>query len=265
MSGRYAVLLRDAQSFNVVAASKVYAEIAGMAIAQASRKIRDCGGIIDKSLTEKKADILAGRLTAGGMPAFVMPAADLAEFPEAELCRKGSKTENGFFLEKPDVSDGRRIIKRFRIIADNIMVVVCGRVREKEKYKETEVHREVSSYMGAGCGMSGPVVRTAVKTVTKERDVFKYYLDICAIEPTAHCRIAMDTFAFRSFGLGLAPTKFQNFANLAGWVKSIATQAFVDKSIMLVLDGDPKTNLNVPSMKAYDNYIFWATQMAYLP
>ena len=229
-------------------------------MADASSKMRECGGVIDESLNEQQASRLVGSLSSSRIGAVRIPAENLVEFPKAELCHRGTPTEDGFILEKTELSGGRRAIKRFHIIGQNIVLFIAGMVKEKKKYKKTEYKREVTAYTRYGA-----LVSNIPKTVTEHRDVSKYYLDICTIEPTSHCRIEAAQFNFRTFGLGIAPTKFQNLVKLVGWIKSIAAEAFIDRSIQWVLDGDPKTNLRTPSLKAYNNYVFWATQMAYLP
>jgi hypothetical protein len=260
MSGRFAVLLKDIEHFNMVKAARIYARVTRTPLVDASSRMRTCAGVIAQSLGEPEAPRLAGELTTAGMGAIAIPTAHLVEFPKVELCHRGSITEDGLILETSELSEGRRATKRFRIIGQNIMLITAGLVKERKKIQKTEVKREVTAYT-----RYGPIISNVPKTVTKYREEYKHYLDICAIEPTSHCRIDAGKFNFRNFGLGIAPTRFENFAKLAGWLKSIAEQAYIDKSIQWVLDGDPKTNLKAPSLEAYENHIFWATQMAYLP
>jgi len=260
MGARYAVLLKDIEHFDMIAAARAYRDVVGVPMADASSRMRKCGGVIDESLSKELASRLVGKLSSARIAAIKVPAENLVEFPPAELCHRGSRTEDGFILEKAELSAGRRAVKRFRIIGRNIVLFTAGIVKEKKRYKRTEYKREVTYISTYGAMMSN-----VPEVVTGHRDVFKYYLDICAIEPTSHCRIEAGQFNFLRFGLGVARTQFQNLVKLVGWIKSIATEAYIDKSIRWVLDGDPKTNLRMPCLEAYDNYVFRVTQMAYLP
>lgn len=259
MSALYAVLLRDAACLDVAVAAAIYSDVMAIPRADASLRMRVCGGVIHEAVGADEAARLAAGLSSSGMPAVTIPAEDLVEFPPAEMCHQGRIDDDGFILEQTGPVAHGRVLKRFRIQGRNIMLLVAGMVRERERQETVEHEREpVSGRQNRGLFAYRP------KTVTKYREVYRYYLDVCAIEPATHCRIEAGQFGFLSFGLAVATTSFLNLARLTAWIASIAGEAYVDKSIRYVIDGDPKTNPRAPSLQAYENYVFWATQMAYL-
>ncbi len=89
------------------------------------------------------------------------------------------------------------------------------------------------------------------------------YLDLFAIHPARHFRINPRKFAYASILPKIKSTSHENLTALVAVLGVGAKRLKIDPSIRDLMDGNPQTNLDLPSARADRLDLLWHIQMAF--
>lgn len=255
---RYALLLKEAIEVEVPKHAEILRKVKGITFPEATKMVREHGGFIYENLTEQEVQHLTSEFKAKGIETFTLPMEELVRTSSLIMVDNG-KVENGdlCLYETIQTKEG---IKReiYKIKPDQIVMLACGRVKVEEEIEKTEFTQEFFPVAG------GRYLRTpAIKTKQVVRNVWKYFLDIFVSNPLRHFRIEADSFKYGRLGLKIMPTSLKNFISLISWLASYAKDAFIDKNIQFILDGDTLISRSISGLDTYDNYLLWNLQLIF--
>jgi hypothetical protein len=277
MTDTYSVLARDALSFDATAAARAIAKATGQVLFDVRRQLRQQVGILATGLEQGPAEQLAGALSVAGVAAFALAESAFVRFPEPALLETARLAEDA--LDIADLRDtDNRPIGALKVPYANIVLLVTAHVR-------TETQKRVVE--GGAVGVVGgehpygllgalgdasrrrtrlPRPEDLIPKVRHEIQVdYDHHLDIYTVEPAHHLRLPASTFNFHQTGLEVKPTSITNLTEFVTHFVPHCTQAFVDPSILHILDGNPQTNLKFNSPDEYDAYLDWRVQVLYHP
>ncbi len=96
-----------------------------------------------------------------------------------------------------------------------------------------------------------------------DRQAWYQFLDLLLDDETCpHLRMKASNFGYTSLGERLFATQAANFMALSGLFAVRCPRAYIDSSITLLLDDDPRTRVKLPTLEAFDNYLLWKSVLS---
>jgi len=260
----YALLLKSGAELNLRAATRILAVARGVAAPDVMKQLKDRPGILDEALTEDQALAATAAFPEAGMPVFAMPASDLVMLGQTIWARTAEMRTDGLHVEGFEGGPDSTQRKRADVPWPCIALIAAARVRREEVVTRTTTRLEVKSIGGGAMRGGGVHVGLVPDKEKVTRGAWSFLLDVLSADPPLHVRFDAARFNFATSGLPLAQTSFENFCRLAIVVAKRTPAARVDQGVRLVLDGNPLTRLDVPSLAAYDNLLRWKLELARL-
>jgi len=252
---RYAVLFRPEARPDMALVAAMIAAIRSIPRFDAVRTLADCAGIVCRDLGEEDARVLAAGLTAKGMPAISIAEERLVPLPPATIIGE-ARLEEMSLLVRPLGATEDTLFED--IPWRRVRFLVGARVHSTEIVTRISVKQEL---VRRGTTREGGVgVQFRPQQEQMEQSTWAYILDILVNAPWRRYRIIADRFFYRSTGLPRQAASFANFALLVRAIVEHAASAVVDRSVRLILDGDPLTRLEARSPQQYENYLLWRLQ-----
>ena len=269
MAELFHVIARGELSVPIPVVSRTLAQATGRVAFDVTREIRERVGILASELTDAQANRAVVALLQAGVKTFALPESGLVRFPDPAFLETARLGESA--LEVADLRDAdHRRIGAVNVAYKDIVLLATAQVRTETRKRvvESEPHlHSIPPLAGTGVFAAAvPAPDAGERTVRYERQTrYDHYLDLLAVEPAHHLRLPAGSFNFVRTGLKMQPT---SLANLCQFIKALGprcTQAYIDPSVLHVMDGSPHTNLRLNSVEQYDAYLLWRTQLLYHP
>ena len=250
-----ALQAQAAPDYRVMA--KILAKEAGVPQFKLMKEIRECGGILVEDLPREKAERLVTQLNANSVPSFHAPQSDLVALPGAFLVREASATEKEIVVKGRPASGSALRVTKIKIPWKRITMLAAARVRGEEEYRTTKSFIDFRPPVVTAGGITPSRQYRRFKRTTKKRTKWQYFLDAIVAEPPLDIRFAASGFRYASLGIPLLRTSFENFCTLIKYMCLNCQEGIADRSVQLVLDGNPLTRLDSHSDQAYNDYLRW--------
>jgi len=268
----FTVFLKNPKHAENKRVAQALAGIRGVTVIDVRKHLRACCGVVAEKLNERKALALGEFLNKQGFPTVVFPDADVLRFPPPILVDRGRRLGDGISFRTDERVGEMPQGSWIEIKWENLIYMAWARVRETERYRTSDVETRYAAdrglgMMGAyavGYGAAGAASRSHhVVHKTGERQVKNQYLDFFAIHPATHLRINPQEFAYATVLPKLKRTSHENLMALVAMLGTCAERVLLDPSIRDLMDGNPRTNLDLPSPRAYEFYLLWNVQMSF--
>lgn len=266
MAELFHVIARGELSVPIPVVSRTLAQATGRVAFDVTREIRERVGILASELTEAQAGRAVAALSQAGVKTFALPEGGLVRFPDPAFLETARLGESALEVSDLRDADSRRI-GAVNVPYKDIVLLATAHVRtetEKRIIEDAASFEATPSTMMPPAGF--PISDALGRVVRHERHTeYDHYLDVLAVEPAHHLRLPAGTFNFVQTGLKMQPTSLANLCQFIKALGPLCTQAYIDASVLHVMDGNPQTNLKLNSVEQYDAYLLWRIQLLYHP
>ncbi|MHC4878010.1 MAG: hypothetical protein ACYTGL_16265 [Planctomycetota bacterium] len=232
------ILDRDDAAFDSRLAAETIASAVDLVVAEVQQWLAISPGFMTGKLSEYDADRVAAALNYRGVPAIVIPIAEVIELPDVIEVVRGQVLDDGFaaisrrettvvkwgdilWMELPEVQSARTVEQEDMVFSDD----------EDGGTEVVKVRRHVTEW--------------------------HVHLDLVCYDPWCLLRIRPDQFAFAATGLKVHPSRHQNLNALCIALATRATHATFGPGMKWFENAAPMEPVRVPDMQTYQKRLSW--------
>jgi len=259
-AGTFTVFLRDPGNALDERVIGALAAVRGVKALDVRKHLVECNGVLADDLERPQAAALVGALKKHGITTHTWSNDKVLRFPDPMRVGAAKPIPEGWSWRTEERTGDTPARAWLPVPWENLIYIAWARVRESETITEATVVPGDVHFVGMrGAARGSP----RVEHKKKERLTKNQYIDFFAIHPAMHLRIDPMRFAFAGVLGKPAVSRHENICALVRGMIGKAPRVVLDPSIDDLLDGNPQTNLDLPSKRAYGLYLLWHIQMAF--
>ena len=258
----YSILMNELIPLDLQKTSRILARAENIILADATRSVRNCCGILAKNLTLQEATSISEEVNREGVGVFHVDQSKMY-YPERPV-----HINNADCLE--ECFNARDIYGRYYPLSwQNIILISLGRVVERKDSGSWACSTGAAPrrmfgapLLGVGMIAPAPVEPSPARKVTEEEHLV---LDIFSKDPQRkHYRIQQKSFNYDYLGERLSQNSAQNFRLFMEDVARFAQQAYGNRGINAYLTGNEPEKLDYGSLDHFDDENLWLLQLIHL-
>lgn len=229
-------------------------EIKRVPMADATRLARHAFGIVDEGVTEPLAIAIQKRLNSLGIPVFLVPSAEVKEYPSPVSVRQAACLEEGFRMEvSSECLDS--------VPWEHVVLLSAGHVEIEETVRTAGPSSPLFATVHATSLLTGlPMAygdmeprRPKKKTRRFERSLFR----ILCSDPIRSFQIDKDQFNFSGLGKKIQMDTISNMRLTLQEIMDKAPHVLLDQNAAAFMEGDMRSVVDFPTPADFEEYHRW--------